>query len=108
MQRIQCHEQRWREGVCFARDNCRNDSSVYRSGTGYDRHVAHYMFPISRAPTRPESHACAWMSGWFNQKTGYVWVDLDAYARNVANVTRWCETYPDQLVMNGLQRATGK
>ena len=22
--------------------------------------------------------------------------------------TLWCETYPDQLVMNGLQRATGK
>jgi hypothetical protein len=20
----------------------------------------------------------AWMSGWFNQKMGYVWVDLDA------------------------------
>ena len=50
----------------------------------------------------------AWMSGWFNQKTGYVWVDLDAYARNVANVTQWCATYPDQPVMNGLQRATGK
>lgn len=50
----------------------------------------------------------AWMSGWFNQKMGYVWVDLDAYARNVANVRLWCETYPDQLVMNGLQRATGK
>jgi hypothetical protein len=50
----------------------------------------------------------AWMSGWFNQKTGYVWVDLDAYARNVANVTQWCATYPDQPVMNGLQRATGR
>ena len=50
----------------------------------------------------------AWMSGWFNQKTGYVWVDLDAYARNVANVTQWCATYTDQPVMNGLQRATGR
>ena len=28
----------------------------------------------------------AWMSGWFNQKSGYVFVDLNAYARNVANV----------------------
>ncbi len=27
----------------------------------------------------------AWMSGWFNQKTGYVFVDLNAYARNVVN-----------------------
>src|SRR6476659_9877471 len=25
----------------------------------------------------------AWMSGWFNQKTCYVFVDLNAYARNV-------------------------
>jgi hypothetical protein len=50
----------------------------------------------------------AWLSGWFNQKTGYVWVDLDAYARNVTNVTQWCASYPDQLVMTGLQRATAK
>ena len=50
----------------------------------------------------------AWLSGWFNQKTGYVWVDLDAYARNVTNVTQWCASQPDQLVMTGLQRATAK
>jgi len=28
----------------------------------------------------------AWMSGWFNQKTGYTYVNLEAYARNVENV----------------------
>lgn len=50
----------------------------------------------------------AWMSGWFNQKTGYVWVDLGAYSRNVANVTAWCASYPGELVMTGLQRATAK
>jgi HdeA/HdeB family len=50
----------------------------------------------------------AWMSGWFNQKNGYAWIDLNAYAKNVANVKEWCATYPDQLVMNGLQRATSK
>ena len=50
----------------------------------------------------------AWMSGWFNQKTGYVFVDLNAYARNVANVKSWCATNPAQTVMAGLQRATGK
>ena len=32
----------------------------------------------------------AWMSGWFNQKTGYTTVDLAAYERNVANVKQWC------------------
>ena len=49
----------------------------------------------------------AWMSGWFNQKTGYVFVDLNAYARNVANVKSWCATNPTQTVMAGLQRSTG-
>lgn len=48
----------------------------------------------------------AWMSGWFNQKTGYVSVDLEAFARNVANVKSWCSSNPQQTVMAGLQRAT--
>jgi hypothetical protein len=50
----------------------------------------------------------AWMSGWFNQKTGYVFVDLNAYARNVANVKTWCASNPTQTVMAGLQRATSR
>ena len=50
----------------------------------------------------------AWMSGWFNQKTGYVFVDMNAYARNVANVKSWCATNPTQTVMAGLQRATAR
>ena len=50
----------------------------------------------------------AWMSGWFNQKTGYVFVDLNAYARNVANVKSWCALNPTQTVMAGLQRATAQ
>ncbi len=48
----------------------------------------------------------AWMSGWFNQKTGYVWINLEAYARNVASVTQWCAANPQELVMTGLTRAT--
>lgn len=48
----------------------------------------------------------AWMSGWFNQKTGSVTVDLEAFARNVANVRQWCSSNPQQTVMAGLQRAT--
>ena len=47
----------------------------------------------------------AWMSGWFNQKTGYVFVDLNAYARNVVNV-KLGAFKPTQTVMAGLQRAT--
>ncbi len=50
----------------------------------------------------------AWMSGWFNQKMGYTYVNLQAYERNVANVTAWCATNPGELVMTGLQRATAK
>jgi acid stress chaperone HdeB len=52
------------------------------------------------------SAADSWMSGWFNQKTGYAFVDLNAYARNVANVNSWCASNPTQTVMTGLQRAT--
>ena len=48
----------------------------------------------------------AWMSGWFNQKTGYTYINLEAYARNVANVQGWCASNPGELVMTGLKRAT--
>ena len=48
------------------------------------------------------------MSGWFNQKTGYAWVDLSAYERNFANVRQWCATSPNETVMNGLKRATAR
>src|SRR4051794_15445589 len=50
----------------------------------------------------------AWMSGWFNQKTGHLFVDLNAYARNVANVKSWCTSNSTQTVMAGLQRATSR
>ena len=49
----------------------------------------------------------AFMSGWFNQKTGHVTVDLGAYERNVANVRSWCATNPRETVFADLQRATG-
>jgi hypothetical protein len=50
----------------------------------------------------------AWMSGWFNQKTGYAWINLTAYARNVENVKAWCAANPGELVMTGLQRSATK
>ena len=49
----------------------------------------------------------AFISGWFNQKTGHVTVDLNEYARNVASVRSWCATNPTETVFAGLQRATG-
>jgi hypothetical protein len=59
-------------------------------------------------PAAQSATFSAWMSGWFNQKTGYVFVDVDAYARNVANVKSWCASNPSQTVMAGLQRATAR
>jgi hypothetical protein len=50
----------------------------------------------------------AWMSGWFNQKTGYAWVDMNAYERNVANVKQFCATYPRETLMAALQRSTSR
>lgn len=60
---------------------------------------------LAMAPARSAEFS-AWMSGWFNQKSGYVFVDLNAYSRNVANVKSWCATNPAETVMAGLQRAT--
>jgi hypothetical protein len=50
----------------------------------------------------------AWMSGWFNQRQGYVWINLEAYERNVANVRAYCAANPGDTVMAALQRATQK
>jgi HdeA/HdeB family len=62
---------------------------------------------LAMSPDQSRIYA-AWMSGWFNQKMGTTYVDLEAYARNVENVKAWCGTNPEELVMTGLQRATGK
>jgi acid stress chaperone HdeB len=62
---------------------------------------------LAMPPTQAADFS-AWMSGWFNQKNGYVFVDLNAYARNVANVKSWCASNPAQTVMAGLQRATAQ
>ena len=57
-------------------------------------------------PPEQSSVFAAWMSGWYNQKMGYTYINLQAYARNVANVQAWCASNPGELVMTGLQRAT--
>jgi hypothetical protein len=59
-------------------------------------------------PAAQSAGFSAWMSGWFNQKNGYVFVDLNAYARNVASVKSWCALNPAQTVMAGLQHATAR
>jgi len=62
---------------------------------------------LAMPPTQAADFS-AWMSGWFNQKNGYVFVDLNAYARNVANVKSWCASNSAQTVMAGLQHATAR
>jgi hypothetical protein len=62
---------------------------------------------LAMSPDQSRIYA-AWMSGWFNQKMGYTYINLEAYARNVENVKAWCGTNPGELVMTGLQRATVK
>jgi hypothetical protein len=62
---------------------------------------------LAMSPDQSRIYA-AWLSGWFNQKMGYTYINLEAYAKNVENVKAWCGTNPGELVMTGLQRATVK
>ena len=55
---------------------------------------------------RDDAIFSAWMSGWFNQKKGYVTLDLDVYKRNVSNVKAWCANNPTQSVMASIERVT--
>jgi hypothetical protein len=59
-------------------------------------------------PPDQAANFAAWMSGWFNQKNGYVWINLQAYERNVANVKAYCAANPNDKVMTALERATAK
>lgn len=47
----------------------------------------------------------AWMSGWFNQRFGYVTVGLGDYARNTESVRQWCAGNPQRTVMASLERS---
>ena len=55
---------------------------------------------------RDDAIFSAWMSGWFNQKKGYVTLDLDVYKRNVSSVKAWCANNPTQSVMASIERVT--
>ena len=59
-------------------------------------------------PPEQAANFAAWMSGWYNQKQGYVWINLQAYERNVANVKAFCAANPNEKVMTALDRATKK
>jgi hypothetical protein len=59
-------------------------------------------------PPNQAANFAAWMSGWYNQKQGYVWVNLQAYERNIANVRAYCAANPNEKVMAALDRSTKK
>ena len=45
----------------------------------------------------------AWMSGWFNQRFGYITVGLDDFAKNVASVRQWCTSNTQATIMAALE-----
>ncbi|MCW2283462.1 hypothetical protein M2323_001124 [Rhodoblastus acidophilus] len=47
----------------------------------------------------------AWISGWFNQKAGYTWIDLKAYHRNMDNIRKFCAANPKEMVMTAVYQA---
>lgn len=59
---------------------------------------------LALAPDRSEIFS-AWMSGWFNQKFGYITVGLNDFPRNVASVRQWCTTAPAATIMAALEQS---
>lgn len=59
---------------------------------------------LAMAPDRARIFS-AWMSGWFNQKFGYVTVGFNDFAKNVASVRQWCTGSPGETIMAGLERS---
>jgi hypothetical protein len=46
------------------------------------------------------------MSGWFNQRFGYITVGFDDFVRNVASVSQWRSGNPQATIMAALERST--
>jgi hypothetical protein len=55
-------------------------------------------------PDRSDMFA-AFMSGWFNQRFGYVTVGMTDYERNIAGVRQWCTMNPQRTIMAALEQA---
>ena len=59
---------------------------------------------LAMPPDRSEVFS-AWMSGWFNQRFGYVTVGMADFARNIDSVKRWCTTNPQRTIMAALEQS---
>ena len=49
----------------------------------------------------------AWMSGWFSYQTRRRSVDVLVHQKNMASLKSWCQTRPQESVMDALQSAIG-
>jgi hypothetical protein len=47
----------------------------------------------------------AWMSGWFNQRFGYVTVGFADFQKNIEEMNRWCALNRQRTVMAALEQA---
>ena len=47
----------------------------------------------------------AWMSGWFNQRFGYVSVGMNDFERNIASVRQWCTMNQQRTIMAALEQS---
>jgi len=59
---------------------------------------------LAMPPDRADQFS-AFMSGWFNQRYGYITVGLEEYARNVESVKRWCTSNPQRTIMAALEQS---
>ena len=50
----------------------------------------------------------AWLSGYFNEKAKYEWINFEVFEQNIANIRERCASHPDELVMSSLEHATAK
>ena len=56
-------------------------------------------------PAADADGLAAWFSGWFNQKLGYTFVDLEAFHRSVASVANFCKSNPKDQLFGVIQQA---
>ena len=56
-------------------------------------------------PADDQADFGAFMGGWFAQKSGRTFIDLNLFRKNSASVKSWCASNPNESVMAGLQRA---
>ncbi len=59
-------------------------------------------------PAGLQSDFAAFMSGFFAQKSGRTFIDVELFQKNAASVMNWCSSNKSEAVMAGLERAFEK